>query len=123
MTQRGKSKIGQFEIFDNDLILQSLSEGVCVIDAARKLTFANHSAAKLLGYKSTDLLGKNYDIIFFQCDKSLSEEELAICPIQFTLTEGAASYTKAETFFRRFYRCIILKIARRLRVILVVIIL
>ena len=100
MTQRGKSKIGQFEIFDNDLILQSLSEGVCVIDAARKLTFANHSAAKLLGYKSTDLLGKNYDIIFFQCDKSLFEEELAICPIQFTLTEGAASYTKAETFFR-----------------------
>ncbi len=100
MTKRGKSKIGQIEIFDNDLILQSLSEGVCVIDADRKLTFANHSAAKLLGYKSTDLLGKNYDIIFFQCDKSLAEEDLAICPIQFALTEGAASHTKAETFFR-----------------------
>ncbi len=98
--QDTKSKIRQLEIFDNDLILQSLSEGVCVIDAARKFTFINHSAAKLLGYKSTDLLGKNYDIVFFQHDKSHSEEELAICPIQFALTEGAASHTNAETFFR-----------------------
>ncbi len=98
--QGKKSKIGQLEIIDNDLILQSLSEGVCVIDAARKFRFINYSAAELLGYKSADLIGKNYDLVFFQRDKSFSEEELAICPIQFTLTEGAVSHINTETFFR-----------------------
>jgi len=100
MTEGRKAKIGQIEIIDNDLILQSLSEGVCVIDAARKIAFANHSAAKLLGFQNDDLIGKNYDIVFFRHDKSLSEDELAVCPIQFALTEGAASHINTETFFR-----------------------
>lgn len=100
MTEGRNAKIGQIEIIDNDLILQSLSEGVCVIDASRKLAFANHSAAKLLDFQNDDLIGKNYDIVFFRHDKSLSEDELAICPIQFALTEGAASHINTETFFR-----------------------
>jgi len=100
MTEGRNAKIGQIEIIDNDLILQSLSEGVCVIDASRKITFANHSAARLLNFQNEDLIGKNYDIVFFRHDKSLSEEDLAICPIQFALTEGAASHINTETFFR-----------------------
>lgn len=100
MMQGKESKNRQPKLDGNDLILQSLSEGVCVIDAARKIAFANRSAAKLLGCQNEDLLEKNYDIIFFQRDKSLSEEELAICPIQFALTEGAASHINTETFFR-----------------------
>ncbi len=100
MTQGKKAKTGQIEFFNNDLILQSLSEGVCVIDASRKIAFANHSAVRLLGSQTTDLIGKNYDIVFFRRDKSLSDDELAICPIQFALVEGTASHINTETFFR-----------------------
>ncbi len=100
MTEGRNAKIGQIEIIDNDLILQSLSEGVCVIDATRKIKFANRSAVRLLDFQNDDLIGKNYDIVFFRHDKSLSEDELAICPIQFALTEGAASHINTETFFR-----------------------
>ena len=100
MIQGGNNKNGQLEIVENDSILQSLSEGVCVIDVNRKITFANRSAAEMLGYESAELLGKNYDIIFFQRDKTLAPDELAICPIQFALTEGTISHINAETFFR-----------------------
>ena len=97
MLQGGKKK---FEIVENDLILQSLSEGVCVVDVNRKITFANRSAAEMLGYESAELLEKNYDVVFFQRDKTLAPDELAICPIQFALTEGTISHINAETFFR-----------------------
>jgi len=100
MAENRKAKIGQIKIIDNDSILQSLSEGVCVIDDSRKITFANRAAERLLDFENNDLVGKNYDIIFFRHDKSLSEAELAICPIQFALTEGAVSHINTEIFFR-----------------------
>lgn len=90
----------QERINRNDLILQSLSEGVCIIDAARKIVFANDSAAKLFDCEISKLLEKNYDIVFFGQDKTLSEEDLAVCPIQFSLTDGATSHIKTESFRR-----------------------
>ena len=101
MILANKAQIAQTVIIDNDLILQSLAEGVCVVDESRKIVFANLSAARLLGYQTADdLLEKNYDVVFFNYDKAASEEELAVCPIQFALTEGAASHINTETFFR-----------------------
>jgi PAS domain S-box-containing protein len=98
-----KSAIGKSwmdNVKRNDLILQSLSEGVCIINVARKIVFANNSAAKLLDCEFSALLEKNYDIVFFGQDKTLSEEDLAVCPIQFSLIEGATSHIKTESFRR-----------------------
>ncbi|MBS1798049.1 MAG: response regulator [Acidobacteria bacterium] len=98
--QEVKAKIGRLENIDNEAILQSLSEGVCVIDAGRKIAFANRSAARQLGCDAAGLLGRNYDLVLFGRDKRLSEDELAVCPIQFALTEGAASHINEESFLR-----------------------
>lgn len=84
----------------DDLILQSLSEGVCIVDKSRQIVFANDFAARLLDCELAELLEKKYDLAFFHRDKSLSEEELSVCPIQFTLTEGTVSHIETDNFFR-----------------------
>jgi PAS domain S-box-containing protein len=99
--KKSASEISWQELVNtNDLILQSLSEGVCVINQSRQIVFANNSALRLLDCELTNLLKKKYDLAFFQRDKSLSEEDLATCPIQFALTEGATSRIEADNFFR-----------------------
>jgi PAS domain S-box-containing protein len=100
MIQREKNEYGQNQSDRNELILQSLSEGICVVDAERKITFANPAAALLFGCEPSELLEKNYDLAFFHQDKTLSAEDLAVCPIQFALTVGATSHINTETFFR-----------------------
>lgn len=84
----------------NDLILQSLSDGVCVVDSDRRIAFANHSAANLLGRDLQSIAGMPYDITFFGRDKSLNPDELARCPIQFALSDAAATHVNSETFLR-----------------------
>lgn len=84
----------------HDLILQSLSDGVCVVDSDRKIAFANHSAAALLGREQSALTGLPYDIVFFGRDKNLDADDLATCPIQFALTDAAATHVNSETFLR-----------------------
>lgn len=83
-----------------DLILQSLSDGVCVVDSERRIAFANHSAAALLAYEAGSLAGMPYDIAFFGRDKTLSIDEITTCPIQFALTDAAATHVNSETFLR-----------------------
>ncbi|MBK8812106.1 MAG: response regulator [Acidobacteria bacterium] len=84
----------------NDLILESLLEGVAIIDASRNVVFANRSALKMLGSHAGDIVGRPYDIAFFNTDKSVSEELAADCPIQFALSEGAASHMLDGVFVR-----------------------
>lgn len=84
----------------HDMILQSLSDGVCVVDADGRIAFANHSAAALLGTDQTALAGMPYDIAFFGRDKRSNADELATCPIQFALTDSAATHVNSETFLR-----------------------
>ncbi len=100
MIQRKQNEYGQNQSDRSELILQSLSEGICVIDAERKITFANPAAARLFVCQTSELLEKNYDLIFFHQDKTLSEEDLAVCPIQFALTVGTTSHINTETFYR-----------------------
>lgn len=101
MTGQVKTKFGQFEKTDDDFILQALSEGVCLISADRKVSFANRSAVRMLDYEEAgQLIGRNYDLVFFHRDKTRVEEELAVCPIQFALVDGASSQINSETFFQ-----------------------
>ena len=100
MIQRQQNEYGQNQSDRSELILQSLSEGICVIDAERKITFVNPAAARLFGCEASELLDKNYDLAFFHQDKTISEADLAVCPIQFALTVGATSHINTEIFFR-----------------------
>ena len=80
----------------NDLILQSIAEGICVVDAAEKITFSNRAADRMFGGQLAALKNKSYEEIFFQRVKNSTE----CCPIRFTLTEGETSHVQNETFTR-----------------------
>jgi PAS domain S-box-containing protein len=50
----------------NELILNSVGEGLCGLDLQGKITFVNPAAAKLLGYKIEELIGQSINTILQQ---------------------------------------------------------
>lgn len=58
-------------------IITSMSEGLIVVDVAKKITLMNPTAEKLLEVKQSDALGKDVSTIWkmFQGDKELLEDE------------------------------------------------
>lgn len=82
--------------YRNELILQSIAEGVCVINTEGEITFSNASAEKMLGSQSKNLAGKHYEEILF--NRTRNENE--ICPIRFALVERESSHVNTETFFK-----------------------
>lgn len=95
--QTRNGEFWQNQIINNELILRSVTEGICVVDTTGKITYLNFSAAKMFGGENSDLIGQDYDSIFFQRD---DEIEKLTCPISFALTEGETSHVNTETFFR-----------------------
>lgn len=91
-----ENKIWQQQI---EAILQSAGEGICVIDGNGVVSFANESAAKMLGGAAHDFVGRRYDEVFF--GKKYLPAELAVSPIQFALTEGETAHVNSDTFSRR----------------------
>jgi PAS domain S-box-containing protein len=47
----------------NELILNSVGEGLCGVDLQGKTTFINPAAAKLLGYSAAELLGQPIEVL------------------------------------------------------------
>jgi PAS domain S-box-containing protein len=47
----------------NELILNSVGEGLCGVDVQGKTTFINPAAAKLLGYSVEELLGQSIEVL------------------------------------------------------------
>lgn len=82
--------------YQTDLILQSITEGICVIDPNGEITFTNRAAKSLLGFYLNDLNGRNYEETLFNRPKN----EIEFCPIRFALTDGEISHVNTETFFR-----------------------
>ncbi len=92
----------QSQIIRNQMILQSVAEGICVIDLENKISFANPSAVKMLGWEGQDLIGQRYEIIFSKEPIfEPAEDEVYLFPIQFALIEGEMSHVNTETFYRR----------------------
>jgi len=85
----------------NEIILESLSEGVCHITPDGKIAYANSSAARMLDRKNEELLGKYYSEVFFAKDEESFSDEQAYCPIFFTLESGETSHVNKDTFLRR----------------------
>ena len=81
----------------NEIILQSLSEGVCRLNAKGEIVYANDSAKRMLEtQKATDAF---YGEIFFGKNRELFSEEIEFCPIQFVLDSGETSHVSSEVFY------------------------
>lgn len=87
----------------NELILQSIGEGVCVVDQEKKISFANAAAVKMLGWDLEELISQDYQEIFFGNSKNNSQPEYldAFSPIQFALLEGETIQVNSEIFCRK----------------------
>ena len=85
----------------NEVILRSLSEGVCHINIQGYITYANLSAQRMLDLDNNEITGKHYREAFFSEDIEDSKQEIDYCPIDFVLGEGEISHVKTETFFKR----------------------
>lgn len=100
--QKAKNESRLDEFFRNEIILQSIGEGVCVIDKENFISFANDSALRMLGWKREELRQENYEKVFFgETLDGQTEEEKIINPIEFAAMEGETIHVNAETFYRR----------------------
>lgn len=93
----------QNRINRNELILQSIWEGVCVVDRENRISFANPSAAKMLGWTLEELISQRYEPILFKREAKSHqvENEEFVCPVQFALLEGETTHVNSEIFHRK----------------------
>ena len=85
----------------NELILNSIIEGIYGVDARGNITFLNPAAAKMLGWKLEEIIGK-YSHTFLhhsRPDGSLCPPEK--CPIYEVLMAGSINRVENDVFWRK----------------------
>ncbi|NET31584.1 MAG: PAS domain S-box protein [Cyanothece sp. SIO1E1] len=75
----------------NELLLNSISEGLCGLNRQARITFANPAAAKLLGYPVETLINQPVSIIFNPTKVSDHSISTAAVAIEASLTDGITS--------------------------------
>lgn len=66
----------QADLLSSDVVLNSLSDGIIVIDRNNMIKFFNKSAVLITGFQPEDVLGMNYDLIL----KFVNNENAPILP-------------------------------------------
>lgn len=82
----------------NELILNSMGEGLCGLNQQTQITFINPAAATMLGYAVEDLIGQSVDLILVTKPQSLNT---APYPFMDSLTTGATHRFITDEFRRR----------------------
>lgn len=84
----------------NELILNSMGEGLCGLDLQYCITFVNPAAAEMLGYAIADLIGQPIDIILGAHPQLLKEDEDATYPFEDSLISGTTHRFITDEFRR-----------------------
>lgn len=85
----------------NELILNSMGEGLCGLDLEGQITFVNPAAAEMLDYAIPDLIGQSVEILLGPHPQRLSADPDAPYPFADTLTAGATHRVITDEFQRR----------------------
>lgn len=85
----------------NELILNSVGEGLCGLDLQGKITFVNPAAAKLLGYQVEEIIGQSYHIILPHSNLDGTPYSLTGSPIYASLRDGSVHQVTSEVFRRK----------------------
>lgn len=85
----------------NQLILNSVSEGLCGLDKEGKITFVNPSASKLLGYQMEELIGQSIRIILPHLKSDGTPYVWETSPIYVSLRDGVAQQATDEVLRRK----------------------
>ena len=84
-----------------ELLLNTVSEGFITIDSAGAITFANPAAAKILGHRVDELIGRSEHDLFHakRPDGSVYVQEM--CPIHRSVADGTIHHAAGEVFTRK----------------------
>src|SRR5581483_4204658 len=85
----------------NDLILNAVTEGVLGVDAAGRITFVNEAGARLLGYKASEMVGKERHALLHHSRAEGVPYPDSRCPISATLADGSVHHASGEVFWRK----------------------
>ncbi len=85
----------------NQLILNSVGEGIYGINLQGEVTFANPAAAKILGYEIEQLIGQKIHTLLHHAQPNGTLYLLGESPIYTTLNEGTTQQITGDLFQRR----------------------
>jgi diguanylate cyclase (GGDEF)-like protein/PAS domain S-box-containing protein len=83
------------------LILESAGEGIFGLDFDGNLTFINPAAARMLGYKSDELIGRHSHSLWHHTKTDGSLYPVEECPIYMALKDGAVHHIRDEVFWKK----------------------
>lgn len=89
----------------NQLILDSVVEGIFGLDLEGKTTFINKAAAKLIGYEIEEVLGKNQHSVIHHTKSDGTYYPSEQCPILTTMKTGLTHQVSSEVFWRKDGTC------------------
>jgi PAS domain S-box-containing protein len=85
----------------HQLILNSVGEGVYVLDLMGRATFINPAAARMIGWEVADLLGKSMHSVLHHSKPDQSPYPAHECPIYLAFRDGKIHSSNTEVFWRR----------------------
>jgi PAS domain S-box-containing protein len=85
----------------NELILNSVGEGICGLDLEGNLTFINPAAARLTGWEPDDLIGRNAHAAFHHTRPTGRPYPAVECPIHAAIGKENRTYITSEQFVRK----------------------
>lgn len=85
----------------NELILNSVGEGICGMDLDGNVTFLNPSAAQIIGWSPEELIGRNAHASFHHTRPDGCSYPIKECPVHSSLKCGDAKHIMNEEFVRK----------------------
>jgi len=86
---------------DNRLILDAAGEGIYGVNAEGKTTFVNPAAARMLGWESSELIGKGMHETVHHSHSDGAHYHDHDCPIYAAFRDGAVHQVSDEVFWRK----------------------
>ncbi len=86
---------------ENQLILQAAGEGIYGVDAKGDTTFVNPAAERILGWKASELNGKNMHAMIHHSHSDGSQYEGQDCHIYAAFRDGEVRHIENEFFWRK----------------------
>ena len=85
----------------NELILNSVGEGICGLDSDGRINFVNPAAAKMIGWKPEGLIGRDGHATFHHSHSDGCAYLVEDCPVRLALKSASAKAVTDENFFRK----------------------
>jgi PAS domain S-box-containing protein len=85
----------------NELILNSVGDGICGMDLDGRITFVNPSAAQLIGWAPEELIGRSAHDTFHHTRADGCSYPADECQVYAALRKGSAKQTIDEEFLRK----------------------